>query len=83
LIILAAYKVPLIHNELHGIIIGVSKIHDETGSRSIAAVHLDTGDQVLASMPPDLQIRTGAKARVMEGRSLFGRKSYNIVSYDE
>jgi len=83
LIILATYKVPVIRNELHGIIIGVSGVHDEAGAELIATVHLDTGEQVLASMPRDLQIRTGAKAKVMEGRSLFGRKSYNIVTYNE
>jgi len=83
LILLAAYKVPIIHYELYGDIIGVSEIHNETGSQLIAAVHLDTGGQVLASMPRDLQLRTDAKAKVMEGRSIFGRKSYKVISYNE
>lgn len=83
LILLAAYNVPLFHDELYGNIIGVSELHDETGSKLIAAVHLDTGVQVLASMPRDLQLRTNAKAKVIEGRSIFGHKSYKIISYNE
>ena len=83
LILLAAYKVPLIHHELHGTITGVSEAHNQTGVILIATVHLDTGVQVLASMPRDLQIRTGVKATIMESRSIFGRKSYNIVTYNE
>ena len=83
LILLAVYNVPLIHNELYGEIIGVSEVHNETGSRLIAAVHLDTGEQVLASIPRDLQIRTGVKAKVMEGRSIFGLKSYKVITYNE
>ena len=51
LLILAAYKVPLFHNEVNGTIIGVSAFHNEAGSKLIAAVQLDTGAQVLASMP--------------------------------
>jgi len=34
-------------------------------------------------MPRDLQLRTDAKAMVMEGRSIFGRKSYKVISYNE
>jgi len=34
-------------------------------------------------MPRDLQLRTDAKAKVMEGRSIFGRKSYKVISYNE
>jgi uncharacterized protein (UPF0264 family) len=83
LILLAVYNVPLIHNELYGEIIGVSEVHNETGSRLIVAVHLDTGEQVLASIPRDLQIRTGVKAKVMEGRSIFGLKSYKVITYNE
>jgi len=83
LILLATYNVPLIQNELYGNIIGVSEVHNETGSKLIATVHLDTGDQVLASMPRDLQIRTGVKAKVMEGRSIFGQKSYKVITYNE
>jgi hypothetical protein len=83
LILLAAYRVPLIHNELYGNIIGVSQIHKETGSELIAVVHLDTGGQVFASMPPDLQLRTDTKVRIMESRSIFGRKSYKVISYND
>lgn len=83
LIILAVYKVPLFQNELHGMIVGVSEVHNETGARLIATVHLDNGDQVLASIPLDLQIRKDGKARVMEGISIFGSKSYKIVTYNE
>jgi hypothetical protein len=83
LILLAAYKIPLIHNELHGIITGVSEVHNETGVTFIATVHLDTGVQVLAYMPRDMQIHGGTKATIMERRSLFGRKSYSIVSSNE
>jgi hypothetical protein len=83
LILLAAYRVPIIHNEFYGNIIGVSQLHKETGSELLAVVHLDTGGQVLATMPPDLQLRTDTKARVMESRSIFGRKSYNVIAYND
>jgi len=83
LLILAAYKVPLFHNEVNGTIIGVSEFHNEAGSKLIAAVQLDTGAQVLASMPGDLPIRQDISARVNEERSLFGRKSYRIITYNE
>ena len=83
LILLAAYKIPIIHSEFYGYIKGVSEVHDETGSKLIAAVHLDTEGQVLASMPNDLQIRTDVKVKVMEGRSILGRKSYRVISYSE
>lgn len=81
LIILAAYRVPFIHNELDGTIIGVSGSHTGKSTEFIAIVHLDTGSQVLASMPGDLKIRTDAQARIMESRSLFGRKSYTVIAY--
>jgi hypothetical protein len=83
LILLATYNIPLMLKELYGNIIGVSEVHNETGSRLIATVHFDTGDQVLASMPRGFQIRTGAKAKVMEGCSMFGRKSYKVITYNE
>jgi len=83
LIILAAYKVPVFHNEFNGFIIGVSEFHNEAGSKLIAAVQLDTGAQVMASMPSNLPIRQDITARVNEDRSLFGRKSYRIISYNE
>jgi hypothetical protein len=83
LILLAAYKIPVIHNELYGNIEGVSEVHDETGSKIIAAVRLDTGGHVLAYMPRDLQVRTGVKVKVMEGRTILGLKSYKVISYGE
>ena len=83
LLILAAYKVPLFHNEINGAIIGVSEFHHETGSKLIAAVQLDTGAQVLASMPGGLLIRQDIRARISEERTLFGRKSYRIIAYNE
>jgi len=83
LFLLAAYKVPLFHNEVNGTIIGVSAFHNEAGSKLIAAVQLDTGAQVLASMPSGLLIRQDIRAKVSEGRALFGRKSYRIIAYNE
>ena len=83
LIMLAAYRIPFIHNELDGTIIGVSGSHTGKGTEFIAIVHLDTGSQVMASIPGDLQIRTDAKAKIMERRSLFGRKSYTVIAYGE
>jgi len=75
--------VPLFHSEVNGTIIGVSAFHNETGSKLIAAVQLDTGAQVLASMPGDLPIRQDIRARINEERSLFGRKTYIILPYNE
>ena len=83
LIILAAYRVPFIQNELVGTIIGVSGSHTGKGTEFIAIVHLDTGSQVMASIPGDLQIRTDAKAKIMESRSLFGHVSYTVIAYSE
>ena len=83
LILLATYKTPIIHNELYGNIEGITEVHNETGSKLTAIVLLDTGGRVLASMPRDLQLRTGVKARIMEGRSIFGRKTYTVISYSE
>lgn len=83
LIVLAVYKAPLFQNELHGIIVGVSEVHNEAGAKLIATVHLDNGNQVLATMPRDLQIRKDGKTSLMEGISIFGRKSYRIVTGNE
>jgi len=81
--ILAAYKVPIFHSEVNASIIGVSEFHNEAGSKLFAAVKLDTGAQVMAAMPGDLPIRQDITARVNEDRTLFGRKSYRIISYNE
>ena len=83
LIALAAYRVPLFHTEFHGIIIGVSEVHNETGSELIAAVQLDNGVQVLVSMPLDLLKSENNNVRIDEGRTLFGRKSYIIIASND
>jgi|GEM_PF-2577669 len=80
---MAAYKVPLFHNELDGTIVGISEVHDETGSNLVAAVQLDTGDQILVSMHRDLLKSESVKVRINEGRTLFGRKSYRIITHNE
>ena len=80
---LAAYRVPLFHSELNGIIVGISEIHNEAGSELIAAVQLDTGDQVLVSMPGDLLKSESNNVRINEGRTLLGNKSYRIIAYDQ
>ena len=80
---LAAYRVPLFHNELDGTIVGISEVHDETGSELIAAVQLDTGDQVLVSMQRDLLKSESTRVRINEGRTLLGHRSYRIVTYNE
>ena len=79
LIVLAAYRLPLFHNELDGVIVGVSEVHDETGSELIAAVQLDSGDQVLVAMPRELLKSGSNNVAINEGRTLFGRKSYSII----
>ena len=83
LLILAAYKFPLFHNEVNGTIIGVSEFHNEAGSTLIAVVQLDTEAQVLASIPSGLQMRQDIRVKVSEGRTLFGHKSYSIISFNE
>lgn len=83
LIVLAAYRVPLFNNELSGTIIGVSEFRDEAGIKLTASVQIDTGAQIMASMPSNLQIRQDISARINEGRTLFGRKTYSIISYNE
>jgi hypothetical protein len=83
LLILAAYKVPLFNNEVNGNIIGISEFRNEAGSKLIAAVQLDSGAQVMASMPGDLPIRQDISARINEGSTLLGRKTYSITAYNE
>jgi hypothetical protein len=80
---LTAYRVPLFHSELDGTIVGISEVHDETGSELMAAVQLDTGDQVLVSMQRDLLKSESTRVRINEGRTLFGRRSYRIVADNE
>ena len=80
LILLSIYKIPLIHNELQGTIVGMTEVHDDAGSRSIATVHLDAGEYILASMPLGLDVRQGINARVLVGWTIFGVKSYEILS---
>jgi hypothetical protein len=80
LTLLSIYKIPLIHNELQGTIIGMSEVHDDAGSRSIATVHLDAGEYIQATMPLGLEVHQDIKARVMVGRTIFGVKSYEILS---
>ena len=80
---LAAYRVPLFHDELQGVIMGVSELYNETGSKLVAVVQLETGAQVLVSMPSDFLMQKNVNVRVNEARSLFGRKSYRIIAYNE
>ena len=83
LVALAAYRLPLFHDEIHGVIIGVSEVHNETGSNLIAAVQLETGAQIFVPLPRDFLMQESINVRVSEGRSLFGRKSYKIIAYNE
>ena len=83
LIILATYKTPLFQNEISGEIMGFSEVHNKTGLTLIATVRLDNGTQVLASMSPDLQKRNDTKAMLIEGITIFGRKTYRILAYNE
>ena len=54
LLVLAAYRLPLFHKEFYGTIVGVSETHNEAGSELVAAVQLETGDQVLVYLPREL-----------------------------
>lgn len=83
LFVLALYKLPLFHYEHHGIITGISEVHDETGSKFIANVQLVNGDHVLASMPDGLLKSESVNVMVDEARSLFGHKSYKIIPSSE
>ncbi len=83
LLVLALYKVPLFHDEHHGIITGISEVHDAAGSKFIVNVQLDNGDRVLASMPEDLLKSESNDVTIDEGHSLFGHKSYRIIPSSE
>ena len=83
LIILTTYKTPLFQKELNGKIMGFSEIHNKTELKLIAIVRLNNGAQVLATMPPELQKRYDTKAMLIEGVTIFGRKTYKILSYNE
>ena len=83
LIILTTYKTPLFKKELNGKIMGFSEVHNKTELKLIVTVRLDNGAQVLASMPPDLLKRYDTKATLIEGITMFGRKTYKFLSYNE
>jgi hypothetical protein len=83
LIILSTYKTPLFQKELNGKIMGFSEVHNKIELKLIATVRLDNGAQVLASMPPDLLKRNDTTATLVEGITMFGRKTYKILSYNE
>ena len=83
LIILTTYKTPLFQKELNGKIMGFTEIQNKTELKLIATVRLDNGAQVLASMPPGLLKRNDTKATLMEGITIFGRKTYKLLSYNE
>ncbi len=83
LIILTTYKTPLFQKELNGKIMGFSEIHNKTELKLIATVRLDNGFQVLASMPPDLLKRNDTKATLIEEITIFGRKTYKFLPYNE
>jgi len=81
LVVLAAYRVPLFHDEIHGVIMGISEVHNESGSNLIAAVQLETGTQIFVPLPRDFLMQESINVRLSEGRSLFGRKTYKIIAY--
>jgi len=83
LIILTTYKTPLFENELNGEILGFTEVHNKTELKLIATVRLNNGAQVLATMSPDLQKRYDTKAMLIEGVTMFGRKTYKVLSYNE
>ena len=83
LIILTTYKTPLFKKELNGKIMGFSEVHNKTELKLVATVRLDNGAYVLATMSPDLQKRYDTKAMLIEGVTMFGRKTYNVLSYNE
>lgn len=80
LFVLAAYRAPLFQEELDGIIVGISEVHNGTDSELIAAVQLDTGAQILVPMPEELLKSESNNVRVTEWRTLSGRKTYGIVT---
>ena len=83
LLALAAYRIPLFHNELDGTIVGISEVHNKTGSELIAAVQLDNGTKVLIAMPEGLLKSQSNNVKVDESRTLFGHRSYRIVTNKE
>jgi hypothetical protein len=83
LLALTAYRVPLFHDELNGVIVGISEVHNEAGSELVAAVQLESGEQILVYMPADLLNSASNNVRINEGRTLLGRKSYRIITYSE
>ena len=83
LLVLAAYRVPLFHNELEGVIVGISEAHDETGSELVATVQLGTGDQVLVAMPAESLNSESNNVRIVEMSTLSGHKSYKMNTHQE
>ena len=83
LIILTTYKTPIFENELNGNILGFTEVHNKTELKIIATVRLDNGARVIATMSPELQKRYDTKAMLIEGVTMFGRKTYKVLSYNE
>lgn len=82
-IILATYKEPLFQNEINGKVMRFSEVHNKAELKFIATVRLDNGVHVLASMPPELLRRSDTKATLIEGVTMFGRKTYMLLQYNE
>ena len=80
LIVLAAYRAPLFQHELDGIIVGISEVHNASGSELVAAVQLDTGAQILVLMPEEMLKSDSNNVRIIEWRTLSGRKTYGIFT---
>ena len=80
LFVLAAYRVPLFHEELQGVIVGISEVHDGNSSELVAAVQLDSGDHVLVPMPVELLKSESNNVSLIERRTLSGRKTYRYVA---
>jgi hypothetical protein len=83
LFVLVAYRMPFFHDELHGTIVGISEVHRESGSELVAAVQLDTETQILVPMPGELLNSQSNHVKIIERRTLSGRKSYEMMTSGE
>ncbi len=82
-IVLGALLYPVSFKTMHGVTVAYTAKQTEMGSKEKVDVRLQSGQKVLASFPQHLVYKNGAKAEVVEGRALLGRRSYKVIRYVE
>ncbi len=81
LLIIAAAAIPINTITVYGVTKGYTDKHTETGTSVVASVILASGEAVLAEFPKNTPFIDNANVELTAQSSLFGYKTYRIVSY--